>query len=139
MQITIGNLSLTGTIPAEQVQQFRLLSESQVQSTAALGADGIEQFLRGNKKLTISFTIQRQQTSAEEAAYFCLYHEAQFPLQGTLTYQTDSGELYLLGAVVVVTHAEFTGATTTHSYRATSGGGAATSASSGPPGGILEY
>ena len=122
MQISIGKVQLTGPIPAESVQAFKLSPVSEIQDSKAIGAQDITQFPRGNKKVTITFTIQRERKSAEEAAYFCAAHEMQFPVQDLLTYRTDAGVLYLPNAVAVVTQADFEGATTTHGYRITGGG-----------------
>lgn len=133
MQITIaitgGTVALTGTVPAEDVQDFQLVSESPVQTVPALGATDIAQFPRGNKKVTLTFTVQREHDSAEAAAYFVPSYEASFPVQGVLTYSTTAGTLYVASAVAVVVRATVIGATSTISYRVT-GGGFVTSAPS---------
>ena len=122
MQITIAQIALTGTVPAEDVQDFQFAPESPVQTVTALGAADIAQFPRGNKKITFTFTIQRQHDSAEAAAYFVPSYEASFPVQGLLTYATAAGTLYMASAVAVVVRATVTGATSTLSYRVTGGG-----------------
>ena len=127
MQISItpggaAAVQLTGTVPAEDVQDFQLASRSSIQSVEGLGAANVTQFPRGNKQLTLSFSIQREHDSAEAAAYFGPSYEAQFPIQGNLTYTTDAGVLYAVGAVAAVTRITVTGATSTVSYRVTSGG-----------------
>ena len=127
MQITIqtsagSTVALTGAIPAEDVQDFQFVSESQVQTVPGLGAADIAQFPRGNKKVTFTFTIQRAHDSADAAAYFVPSYEAQFPAQGPLTYLTAAGTVYQASAVAVVTRATITGATSTISYRVTGGG-----------------
>ena len=122
MQITIAQVALTGTVPAEEVQDFQFASESAVQTVAALGAADVALFPRGNKKITVTFTIQRQHDSADAAAYFVPSYEASFPVQGLLTYATAAGTLYMASAVAVVVRATITGATSTLSYRVTGGG-----------------
>ena len=122
MQLTIGQVPLSRGAPEEAVQNLRGLPESSVQEIAAVGAANVAFQLRGNKKTTLTFTVERTHGSAEDAADFCVRHEAQFPLQGLFTYRTDRGELYLPGAVAVVTQYTFRGATTTHAYRVAGGG-----------------
>ena len=122
MQITIAQVALTGTVPAEDVQDFQFASDSPVQTVSALGAADIALFPRGNKQVTFTFTIQRQHDSAEAAAYFVPSYEAPFPVQGLLTYATAAGTLYMASAVAVVVRASVTGATSTLSYRVTGGG-----------------
>ena len=122
MQITIGQVALTGTVPAEDVQDFQLVSESPVQTVPALGAADIALFPRGNKKITFTFTIQREHDSAEAAAYFVPSYEAAFPVQSLLTYATAAGTLYMANAVAAVVRASVTGATSTIAYRVTGGG-----------------
>ncbi len=122
MELSIGNVSLTGMVPEESVQDLRGTPQSQVQESTPIGSENAVFYPRGNKKTTLTFTIERAHESAEEAADFCVRHEAQFPVQGLFTYHTDSGELYLPGAVAVVTQYSFRGATTTHAYRVAGGG-----------------
>ena len=122
MQLTIGQVTLSRGTPEETAQNLRGLPESSVQEIAAVGAADVAFQLRGNKKTTLTFTVERTHPSAEDAADFCVRHEAQFPLQGLFTYRTDRGELYLPGAVAVVTQYAFRGATTTHAYRVVGGG-----------------
>ncbi len=122
MKFTIGNVTLTGMVPEETVQDFRGAPESQVQESTTVGAASATFYLRGNKKSTLTFTIERVHGSAEEAADFCVRHEFQFPVQGLFTYHTDHGELYLPGAVAVVTRYTLLGAATTHAYQIVGGG-----------------
>ena len=121
MQLTIGQVTLSRGAPTETVQNLRGLPESSVQVITAVGADSVVLQLRGNKQTTLTFLVERTHGSAEEAADFCVRHEAQFPVQGLFTYRTDRGELYLPGAVAVVTQYAFRGATTTHAYRVAGG------------------
>ena len=131
MQITIAQVALTGTVPAEDVQDFQFVPESQVQTVLAVGAADIALFPRGNKKITFTFTIQREHDSAEAAAYFVPSYEASFPVQGVLTYATAAGTVYMASAVAVVVRASVTGATSTVSYRVTGGGFLQTAPSGG--------
>ena len=121
MQLTIGQVTLSRGAPTETVQNLRGLPESSVQEITAVGADSITLQLRGNKRTTLTFLVERTHGSAEEAADFCVRHEAPYPVQGLFTYRTDRGELYLPGAVACVTQYSFLGATTTHAYRVTGG------------------
>ena len=115
-------VQLLGTDPDEDMQDFQFGSQSQIQEVAGLGAGDIALFPRGNKKVSFTFMVQREHDDADAAAYFVPSYEAQFPVQGLLTYQTDAGVLYQLGAVAEVTRATFLGATSTISYRVTGGG-----------------
>ena len=122
MQLSIGKITLSRGAPEDAAQNLRGLPEPSVQEITAVGADSVTFQLRGNKKTTLTFLVERTHGSAEEAADFCVRHEAQFPVQGLFTYRTERGELYLPGAVAVVTQYSFRGATTSHSYRVTGGG-----------------
>jgi hypothetical protein len=121
MQLTIANVPLTGLVPEENVQGFDGVPESLLQEVAALNSASRAFVPRGNKKHTLTFSIQRVQADAETAAYFLLAHEAQFPVQGTFSYQTDAGTFYQPNAVAVVTKYTLTGATSTHTYRVVGG------------------
>lgn len=121
MELVIGQLTLCRGTAGEAVQNFRGLPQSEIQESAALGAASVVLVPRGNKKTTLIFLIERTHGSAEAAADFCVRHESQFPVQGLFTYRTDSGELYLPGAVAVVTQYSFRGATTAHAYRVAGG------------------
>ena len=114
MLLQIGNVPLTGTIPDESVCDFRGAPASLVQEVQGVDAASTEFIPRGNRKTTITFTINRTHASAETAADFCVRHEAQFPVQGLFTYATDLGELYLAAALVDVTQYSFKGAATVH-------------------------
>ena len=121
MQLSIGKVTLSRGAPEETVQNLRGVPVSQVQEITAVGAASMVLQPRGNKKTTLTFTVERTHGSAEEAADFCVRHETQFPVQDLFTYRTDRGELYLPGALAEVTQYAFLGATTTHAYRVTGG------------------
>ncbi len=121
MQLFIGKVTLARGLPEESVQGLTGVPVSQVQESTAVGADSAVFTLRGNKKTTFTFSVERVHASAEEAADFCVRHEAQFPVQDIFIYRTDSGELYLPGAVAVVTKYSCRNATTTHAYSVVGG------------------
>ncbi len=121
MQLQIGTVPLTGEVPDESVCDFKGAPVSALQESPAIGAAGVVFFPRGNRKSTVTFTINRTHASAEAAADFLIRHESQFPVQGLFTYKTDVGELYLAAAVADVTSYTFLGASTTHAYRVVGG------------------
>ena len=121
VQLSLGKVMLSRGAPGETARDLRGVPESPLQEITAVGAASMVFRPRGNKKTTLTFTVDRTHESAEDAADFCVRHETQFPVQGLFTYRTDRGELYLPGAVASVTQYSFRGASTTHAYRVVGG------------------
>ena len=146
MQITIGNVAITGAVPEEQVSGFEGTPSQLVQTVQGIGAAAKTFYLRGNGSDDLTGTVARVHASAEACAYFVVQHRLQFPVQGTLTFVTSAGTFTAKNAIAVVTKYIFKGATSVHTYRiycawvgtgGSGGGGLGTGGPLTPPGGSL--
>ncbi|MDR1414074.1 MAG: hypothetical protein LBI56_04030 [Puniceicoccales bacterium] len=104
MRISLGTIVLAkGNIADEQPYDFKLTNARQVQIAAALRADAVKGFDRGNRQTTLEFKVSRRHESAEEAQMHVLQHAAS--LNGAhsslLIVAEPSGDAYLLNDVAV--------------------------------------
>ena len=123
LEIRIGSLSLTGTVPTEGPGQLRIKPKGSVQESPALGAVGITLFARGNYKHTITFEVTRQHADADTAAYFHVDHLEEVEAVGVAfcTYATAEGTKYFLSAFAEVLDSRVEGNRTFHSYQIVAG------------------
>ncbi len=121
MKILLGNFSLAagGT---ESPEDLRIEGRREVQAVALLRAASAAVLPRGNRLVTVSFTVTREHASYGDAESFLFAHAATLPASGTVSFfceDADGGQtLYTAGAAAVRSDlGTQRGITTRHTYQ----------------------
>ncbi len=163
MELTIGGLTITGQVPEEQVNDFRIAPSSElqvtkpIQATAASGsgsgaggglhadlftgssgtqAAGVQMFDRGNYLHLLTFQIARVHDSGDAAEAFLITHLVAVEAVGvdTLKYTNTAGTFYFVPAFALVVDASTQGCSSFVKYKIT--GGRLSSSPGGTVGGV---
>ena len=150
MEITLGKVSLLGTIASESAIDFKIQPGSLIQKSNPIGAKGEGMFDRGNDSYVITFGVSRTHETAEKALFFLQDHIDKVRAAGrdVLTLRSDEGTKFYYPAICAFGVCSFEGATTLHAYsiqtgamssKAPSAGSVGSGALPTNPGGVHNY
>lgn len=120
MKILLGNFSLAAG-GAESPEDLRIEGRREVQTVALLRAADSLVLARGNRQLSVSFSVTREHRTYGAAEGFLLAHAATLPTGGTVTFVCEDahGAQVRYTAQAAAVRSDLgtqRGVTTTHAY-----------------------